>query len=82
MISVRLSKELEEKIELLSKEENVTKSDIIKEALNEYLISHEKKRSPYDLGEELFGTHGSGKGNLSKSYKKKVREKIYAKISH
>ncbi|MEJ6952600.1 ribbon-helix-helix protein, CopG family [Natronospora cellulosivora (SeqCode)] len=82
MISVRLSKELEEKLELLSKQENVTKSDIIKEALNEYIIGHEKKRNPYDLGEELFGKHGSGKGDLSKSYKKKVREKINEKMSH
>lgn len=82
MISVRLSKELEEKIELISKQENVTKSDIIKEALNEYITDHQKKRSPYDLGNELFGQYGSGKGDLSKSYKKKVREKIYEKMSH
>lgn len=82
MISVRLSKELEKKIDLLSKQENVTKSDIIKEALNNYFIDYEKKYSPYDLGEELFGKYGSGKSNLSESYKKKVREKINEKMSH
>ncbi|MCG8513887.1 MAG: ribbon-helix-helix domain-containing protein [Halanaerobiales bacterium] len=82
MISVRLSKELEEKIELLSKQENVTKSDIIKEALREYVINHEKNCNPYDLGKELFGKNGSGEGNLSESYKKKVREKINEKMSH
>jgi len=82
MISVRLSKELEDKIELLSKQENLTKSDIIKEALNKYIIDHEKKRNPYELGRELFGKNGSGKGDLSESYKKKVREKINEKMSH
>jgi predicted DNA-binding protein len=82
MISVRLSKELEDKIELLSKQENLTKSDIIKEALNKYIIDHEKKRNPYELGRELFGKNGSGKGKLSESYKKKVREKINEKMSH
>ncbi len=82
MISVRLSKELEDKIELLSKQENLTKSDIIKEALNKYITDHEKKRNPYELGEKLFGKHGSGKGNLSESYKKKVRGKINEKMSH
>ncbi|MBA1337194.1 MAG: hypothetical protein HPY66_3630 [Firmicutes bacterium] len=82
MISVRLSKELEDKIDLLSRQENVTKSDIIKEALEKYFIDHEKKLNPYDLGEEFFGRHGSGKGNLSETYKKKVREKINEKMSH
>ncbi len=82
IISVRISKELEEKIELLSKQENITKSDIIKEALNKYFIEHEKQQNPYKLGEELFGKQGSGKGDLSESYKKKVREKINEKMSH
>ena len=82
MISVRLSKELENKIDLLSKQENITKSDIVKEALEKYLTEQEKKMKPYDLGEELFGKHGSGKGNLSETYKKKVRDKINEKMSH
>jgi len=82
MISVRLSKELEDKIDLLSKLNNITKSDIVKEALEKYLTEQEKKMKPYDLGEELFGNHGSGKGNLSEIYKKKVRDKINEKMSH
>ena len=82
MISVRLSKELEDKMDLLSKQENITKSDIIKEALEEYLTKQEKKMKPYDLGEKLFGKHGSRKGNLSETYKKKVRDKINEKMSH
>lgn len=43
MISVRLSKELEDKIDSLSKQENVTKSDIIKEALEKYFTDHKKR---------------------------------------
>jgi len=82
MISVRLSKEMEEKLELLSIQENLTKSDIIKEALNKYIIDHENKCKPYELGEDLFGKHGSGEKDLSVSYKKKVREKINEKMSH
>jgi len=82
MVSVRLSKELEDKIDLLSKQENVTKSDIIKEALEKYFTVQEKKMRPYDLGEEFFGRNGSGKGNLSETYKKKVRDKINEKMSH
>lgn len=82
MISVRLSKELEEKINSLSKRENITKSDIIKEALEKYFKDREKQLNPYDLGKEFFGKYGSGKGNLSTTYKKKVREKLNEKNSH
>lgn len=82
MISVRLSDELEEKINKLSSQENLTKSDIIKKALENYFEEKEEQTNPYELGEDLFGKHGSEKGKLSKSYKEKVREKINEKNPH
>lgn len=82
MISIRLSKEMEEKIEILSKKESITKSDIVKEALERYFTEQEKKMKPYELGENFFGRHGSGKGDLSLTYKGKVRDKINEKMSH
>lgn len=82
MISLRLPKELEEKLESLSKKEQVTKSDMIREALEKYLADIEKSKHPYKMGEDLFGRYGSGDGKLSIEYKKKVREKIYGKMSH
>jgi hypothetical protein len=45
---------------------------------NEY----EKKLNPYEMGKDFFGKYGSGKGNLSETYKEKVREKINEKMSH
>lgn len=82
MVSVRLSKQLEEKINLLSKRKNISKSEIIKEALEKYFDDYERQEDPYGLGEELFGKYGSGKVNLSVTYKKKVREKINEKMPH
>ncbi len=64
-----------QRIEVLSKQERMTKSDIIKGALNKYFTDHEKKCRLYELGEELFHQFGSGKGDLTESYKKKLREK-------
>lgn len=81
MISIRLSGELEEKLELLSKEEGVTKSDVIREAIERYVIDYEKSRHPYKTGEDLFGKYGSGDGRLSKEYKRRVKEKIHEKMS-
>lgn len=82
MISIRLSKEIEEKINSIAERENLTKSEIIKEALEKYFENYENKMSPYELGKELFGKYGSKQGDLSTSYKKKVREKIHEKMSH
>jgi predicted DNA-binding protein len=81
MISLRLTKELEDKLEYLSKEEQTTKSDLIREAIEKYIIEHENIRKPYDLGQDLFGKKGSGKTDLSLTYKQKVKGKISEKMS-
>ncbi|NSW89223.1 MAG: ribbon-helix-helix protein, CopG family [Firmicutes bacterium] len=82
MTSIRLGEKLENKLNLASKRENKSKSEIIKEAREIYLTDLEKQQHPYELGKELFGKYGSGKGNLSKEYKEKVKEKIREKIPH
>lgn len=82
MISIRLPEELEKKLASLSASKGVTKSDIVKKALEEYFEWHEKTRHPYALGKDLFGKYGSGVGALSRDYKKRVKEKIHAKMSH
>lgn len=82
MISLRLPKELEDKLEYMSKKEQQTKSDMIREALEKYLVDMEKSKQPYQLGEDLFGKYGSGDGKLSVEYKQKVREKTHEKMSH
>jgi predicted DNA-binding protein len=54
----------------------MTKSDIIKEALEKYIIDYEKKLSPYEVGKDLFDEVGSGQKNLSKTYKQNLKGKI------
>jgi predicted DNA-binding protein len=80
MISVRLSKHLDNKLTAISEREKTTKSELIKEALEKYMDDYEQKSEPFVLGEDLFGKYGSGTGNLSVTYKEKVRAKIGAKI--
>jgi Arc/MetJ-type ribon-helix-helix transcriptional regulator len=81
MFSVRLPKELEEKLALVSARRRVSKSDIVKEALQDYFDKQKSTANPYTLGEDLFGKQGSGLGNLSVEYKTRVREKIHEKMS-
>jgi len=76
MATVRLTKELEAKIENVSQNEHITKSDIIKQALESYLAVYYCEKTPYELGKHLFGKHGSGKKDGSTGYKKLIKGKI------
>jgi predicted DNA-binding protein len=81
MISVRLPEELEKKLNQLAESENVTKTYLVKEALNKYITEKEEKKDSYQLGKDLFGKYGSGKGDLSTTYRKRVSDKIHEKYS-
>ena len=81
MISVRLPEELEKKLNQLAESENVTKTYLVKEALNKYIAEKEEKKDSYQLGKDLFGKYGSGKGDLSTTYRKRVSDKIHEKYS-
>jgi len=82
MITIRLSFELERKLNQIAKEENKTKTDIVKKALQNYFSEYFNKRSASELGKDLFGKYGSGKRNLSRDYKKILKEKISEKHTY
>ena len=81
MISVRLSKDDEKKLYEISENEDMTKSDIVKDALERYFTEYDKKASPYNVGRDLFGKYGSGQKDSSTKYKQNVRQKINEKMS-
>jgi len=81
MLTVRLPENLEKEIRNLAAEEKVTKSQIIKNALREY-IKKKKKETPYNLGKDLFGKFEYKETELSQNYKGKIKEKISEKYSH
>jgi len=76
MFSVRLDDELDKEIQALSEKTKANKSEIVREALTEYLEAREAEDKPFDLGQDLFGRFGSGKGDLSTTYKKRIKEKL------
>jgi len=78
MVTVRLPEDLQDALEKRAQEEGSSKSGVIKEALRCYL-EETKPRTPYELGKELFGRYESGEGDLSTSYKERLRKKIDAK---
>ena len=81
MLSLRLPPNLELQLKQISEAEEVSKSEIVKRALINYFEKCQKKQSPYDAGKELFGRHGSGRGDLSVRRKKILKEKLNEKHS-
>jgi len=85
MVSVRLDNELESALEHFSKKNNISKSKVIKNSLLYYFDMIQKKskaKTPYELGNDLFGKYSSGRDDLSTTYKQKVKDIINAKNNH
>lgn len=79
MTTVRLPIEIEQRLEILARKRHTSKSNIIKEALENLFFEAESERDSFSLGKEYFGKYGSGTSDSSTSYKSKVREMINAK---
>ena len=79
MTTVRLPDDIEKRLASLSRTKKKTKSELIKEALEQFFYQQGNEKDSYELGKEYFGQYGSGKGNLSVEYKKLIKEKIHAK---
>ncbi len=85
MVSVRLDVEMERQLDYFASRYKVSKSKLIKNSLVHYfdmLQKKERKKTPYELGSDLFGKYASGKGDLSTTYKQKIKEKLHAKNTH
>jgi hypothetical protein len=77
--TVRLPAELNEKLDAYSSAWNTTKSDVVKEALQSYFAKEETEKDSWEVGEPYFGKYGSGDGDLSVTYKKRLKEKLNVK---
>jgi len=83
MLAVRLNENLENELTYFSKLNSVTKTDVVKEALELYFYTQKKqnKKTAFELGSDLFGLDGSDETDLSTTYKKRLKEKLSAKYN-
>lgn len=79
MLTVRLPQALEDRLKQTAAAEKRTKTQVIHAALEAYLRAQRSQKSAFELGEDLFGRHGSGTGDLSTTYKRVLKERIRAK---
>jgi len=80
MITFRLDPKLEQSIDNTSKHLGLTKSELIRRSIQEYL-NKISSQTPWDLGKNLFGKYSSGRGNLSSDRKQIIKKKIRAKLN-
>lgn len=78
MITLRLDPNLEKEVRNTAKNLGLTKSDLIRKSILEYLGKIESPNA-WDLGKDLFGRYSSGENNLSVDRKNILKEKIRAK---
>ncbi|MEM6830098.1 MAG: CopG family transcriptional regulator [Bacteroidota bacterium] len=82
MLNVRLSKDQEKKLNDYCYLKDVSKSQVVKEALAMYLSSNHSTKSPYELGHDLFGKEKSGESIKSVTYKESLKKKLNEKYPH
>ena len=77
--TVRLPSESRNKLNALSRIKGKTKSDIIKESIDMYFEREENELDSYTLGLPYFGKYSLGEGDLSTTYKQRIKEKLRAR---
>jgi len=78
MITLRLDQELENNITNVAINMGISKSELVRKSITEFLKTIDKPTS-WELGSELFGKYASNVSNLSQDRKSLIKEKIKAK---
>jgi len=77
--TARLPIDTRNKLVALSRVKNKTKSEIIIESLELYYKMEEGEIDSYTLGLPYFGKYSSGEGDLSTTYKQRIKEILRAR---
>ncbi len=80
MITLRLDPTLEQKINSTAKHLGLSKSELVRKSLVEY-IGKLNKQNAWEAGQDLFGKYASGKNNLSSNRKEILKEKLRTKAN-
>ena len=77
--TARLPLETRNRLIALARMKKKTKSQIIIESLEMYYAQEENQIDSYTLGLPYFGKYSSGEGDLSVTYKERIKEKLRAR---
>jgi hypothetical protein len=78
-ISLRLDDRLARRLASIAQAAGISKSELIRNCLDEYLAGRNQEPTAWELGKQLFGCYKSGQGDLSVRAKQIVQERIHAR---
>jgi len=78
-ISLRLNDRLTRKLTAVAIARGISKSELIRKCLDQYLADEAQEPTAWELGKDLFGCYNSGQGDLSVRAEEIARERIHAK---
>jgi len=78
-LSLRLESKLERELNNRAKMVGITKSELVRNLIVDFIDRESKKSTPWELGKNVFGREGSGCGNISVDRKSILKEKLNAK---
>jgi Arc/MetJ-type ribon-helix-helix transcriptional regulator len=78
-LSIRLDPELESELARAAAQTGRSKSELVKASLREYLARVAPKKTPYELGKDLFGGPFEGASDLAERRKEYLTESLRAK---
>ena len=78
-ISLRLDRHLARRVAAAAQARGLSKSELIRQCLGEYLSGQEQRPTAWELGRHLFGCYDSGQSDRSVRAKEIARERIHAR---
>jgi len=79
--TARLPLDTRNKLHVLSRVKNRTKSDIIKESVEMYYEYTEHEIDSFTVGEPYFGKYGSGENDRATTYRERIKGKLTDRMS-
>jgi hypothetical protein len=78
-ISLRLDEQMTRKLTSVAKARGLSKSQLIRACLDDYLGAANQGPTAWEQGKDLFGCYNSGRGDLAARAKQIARERIHAR---
>ena len=79
-LSIRLEPELEAELARAAAQTGRSKSELVKASLREYLARVVPRKTPYELGKDLFGDPSAAAATLDLTSKDRVRSTIVERL--
>ena len=79
-LSIRLDPELEAELARAAAQTGRSKSELVKASLREYLARVVPRKTPYELGKDLFGDPSAVVATLDLTSKERIRNTIMERL--